>query len=237
MMRVLDLGVLESEEEQDSESESEKALTTQPHEISELSRFPDQRTVTMVCVTRPNKILDQLQKRLKFYKTNESGIYHCEAPIQQWIIHPTELALVERNYPLLPLARGEKLAQFIALCLEQKRTDYLQLILDVGLFTDPYTIWQKILEIKQIQPQIPDEAWPYMDRYLQSIPQNLWKLPTFDQALAERQQRTLIRQLRRKFKQVPNSVVQKIEATDDQEQLWLDLVIEANSLTEMGLSE
>jgi hypothetical protein len=243
MMRVWGLGAIESEEEQDSESESEKALTTKPHEISELSRFPDQRTVTMVCVTRPNKILDQLQKRLKFYKTNESGIYHCEAPIQQWIIHPTELALVERNYPLLPLARGKKLAQFIALCLEQKRADYLQLILDVGLFTDPYTIWQKILEIKKMQPQIPDEAWPYMDRYLQSIPQNLWKLPTFDQALEKSQQRgqqrAIIRQLRRKFKQIPNSVVQKIEATDDQEQLdqWLDLVIEANSLTEMGLSE
>jgi predicted ATP-dependent Lon-type protease len=100
-----------------------------------------------------------------------------------------------------------------------------------------------MIEVKKMQPQIPDEAWPYMDRYLQSIPQNLWKLPTFDQALEKSQQRgqqrAIIRQLRRKFKQIPNSVVQKIEATDDQEQLdqWLDLVIEANSLTEMGLSE
>ena len=50
-------------------------------------------------------------------------------------------------------------------------------------------------------------------------------------------QQILIRQLRRKFTSLPKKVVQKIEATDDLEQLdnWLDQVIVVDSLAETGL--
>jgi hypothetical protein len=48
--------------------------------------------------------------------------------------------------------------------------------------------------------------------------------------------RIVVRQLRRKFTQVPNSIiVQHIEATSDMEQLnhWLDQIVSANELAEI----
>ncbi|MBV7335878.1 hypothetical protein KFU94_48085 [Chloroflexi bacterium TSY] len=42
-----------------------------------------------------------------------------------------------KNYPLLPLARGAKLEQFIELCMQQGLVEYLRLTLDIGLVTDP----------------------------------------------------------------------------------------------------
>jgi hypothetical protein len=49
--------------------------------------------------------------------------------------------------------------------------------------------------------------------------------------------KTLVRLLHRKFAPVPKSVVQKVEATHDQKQLenWIDQIITANSLADMGL--
>jgi len=80
--------------------------------------MPDQRTVTIVCVTRPTKVLDDLQAHFRFVPTAEPGIYcNHEHQLPVWIIHPTELTLKPANYPLLPLARGAKLADFIELCI------------------------------------------------------------------------------------------------------------------------
>ena len=43
-----------------------------------------------------------------------------------WIVHLDELAPAPKNYPLLPLARGEKLRQFIDLCIENELDTYLR---------------------------------------------------------------------------------------------------------------
>ena len=55
------------------------------------------------------------------------------------------------------------------------------------------------------------------------------------EASVESQKRVLIRQLHLKFTSVPKKVVQKIEATDDLDQLdnWLDQIIVADSLAEI----
>ncbi|MEZ4866331.1 MAG: hypothetical protein R3C14_33750 [Caldilineaceae bacterium] len=74
-------------------------------------------------MTRPERILDELGSELRFVATAEPGIYHSDQSLPQWIIHPSELSLAPKNYPLLPLARGEKLAQFIELCLQAGLTD------------------------------------------------------------------------------------------------------------------
>jgi hypothetical protein len=73
-------------------------------------------TVTIVCVTRPDKILNELKKAYRFVQ-KEAGIYYCDEVLEKWIIHPSELDLVPKNYPLLVLARGDKLEQFISLCV------------------------------------------------------------------------------------------------------------------------
>lgn len=49
---------------------------------------------------------------------------------------------------------------------------------------------------------------------------------------------TLTRQLRRKFKNVPDTAVQAIEATDDVERLasWLDRLITARNLADLKIT-
>jgi hypothetical protein len=200
----------------------------------------------MVCVTRPNKILDQLKTAYRFVATDEAGIYLSDEKLSQWIIHPSELDLVPKNYPLLPLARGEKLEQFIALCMREGLNDYLQLIIDIGLATDPELIWRKLLEVKPMKHLIHEETWPIIDQFFQEMPEAIEKLPTFQDALAERlrqgerqgEKRTLIRQLRHKFSHIPQSIVQLIEATTDMEQLdnWSVQIISANKLTEIDFN-
>jgi hypothetical protein len=166
--------------------------------------------------------------------------------------------LVPKNYPLLPLARGEKLEQFISLCLREGLNDYLQLIMDIGLATDPELIWRKLLEVRPMKHLIREETWPIIDQFFQEMPEAIGKLPTFQEALAESlrqgfqqgekqgekqgeqqgEQRMLVRQLHRKFTPVPKGIVQHIEATTDLEQLddWLDQVISAKKLTDIDFN-
>jgi len=163
MMRVWGLGGLKTELEENDEREESS-------DEGQLSPLPSQRTLTIICVTKPISLLKQVDE-FQFLKTKEKGIYYYDGRIQQWIICPSELALIEKNYPLLPLSRGKKLEDFTSLCFRK------------GV------------------------------------------------------QKTLIRQLRHKFAPIDDSVIQKIEATNDMDQLdiWLDQVIVADSLADTGL--
>ncbi len=230
-----------------------KQTSTEPQEKEDDPiHSPHKITVTIVCVTRPDKILTQMKKELKF-KRIEAGIYHCNEVLGKWIICPSELALVPKNYPLLPLARGKKLEKFISLCVDQEFNDYLRLILDIGLATDPELIWRKILEVKQMRHKIREETWPIIDQFFKETPEAIGKLPTFQEALTttlkqgkqqglqqgqqmgeqqgalHNEHRIVLRQLQHRFKQVPNGIVQQIEATSDLDQLdeWLDQIIAA----------
>jgi hypothetical protein len=223
---------------------------SQDDDDNESVPLPNQMTVTIVCVTRPDKILTQLRKELKF-KRIEAGIYHCKEVLEKWIICPSELALVPKNYPLLPLARGKRLEKFISLCVRKGLNDYLRLILDIGLATDPEVIWRKILEVKQMRPMIREDTWPIIDQFFREMPEAIGKLPTFQEALADRlkegkeigeqqgalnnEHRLVLGQLQRRFNQVPKSIVQQIEASSDFEQLdqWLVQIITAKELKEI----
>lgn len=204
-------------------------------------RNPAKRTLTIICVTRPTKIL--AMPDMKFVATDQPGVYLYDGQLPIWIIHPSELELIERNYPLLPLAKGQKLEQFIELCVREGRTDYLQLILDIGLATDPETIWRKIMEVTKMTVKIREDTWPYIDRFLREVPEAFQKLPTFREVLDEKEQQTqrriLVRQLRRRFPQAPETVVQRIEATKSMDVLdhWLDEIIMANDFAETELGQ
>lgn len=157
------------------------------------------------------------------------------------------MALIPKNYPVLPLARGAKLEQFIELCLQHGLVEYLQLALDIGLVTDPDVIWRKILEVYGMELTIHEETWPYIDEFFRNVPEAMRKVPSFQEALEASeqegkregmrltQQRTLLRFLRHKFGDLPNSIVQLIEQTSNSEQLdaWMDQVFDAESLTAM----
>jgi hypothetical protein len=237
MMRAWGLRATEPDDEPPTDGELPAA--EQDKKPRELELLPSQRTITIVCVTRPTRILNWLQDEYKFYPTEQPGIYRCDERLRQWIIHPSELALIPANYPLLPLARGEKLAQFIELCLRDGLTDYLQLVLDVGMATDANIIWQKILEAKQMRMIIKEETWPYIDRYFKEVPEDMLKLPTFREMLAESrrsgiiltQHSTLLRLLEHKFGPVPAPLRQQVDSCNDSEQLdrWLDQILAATT--------
>jgi hypothetical protein len=275
MMRAWGLGALkpkkagESDDHFDSEeaeelednSDTDESSDENDTNESQLNRCFTQRTVTIVCLTKPVKILTTFKDKYQFVKTDEDGIYHCQGGLSQWIICPSELALIPKNYPLLPLAKGPKLAQFVDLCFQQGLFDYLRLIIDIGRYTDPDAILQKILEVQQMTPQISDETLAYADEFFRKKPELMWKLSAFQEAAqqafqqaaqqaaqqAEQRglqqgvqqgiQKALIHQLRCKFVSIPDSVVQKIEATSDIEQLntWLSKFIIAKSLADTGL--
>jgi hypothetical protein len=246
MMRVWGLGGLKPQEELEENEELEEENASCDEDI--LSPLPSQRTLTIICVTKPISILKQVDE-FKFLKTKENGIYCYDGRFPQWIICPSELNLVEKNYPLLPLSRGKKLEQFISLCFRDGLIDYLRLIIDIGLYTDPDVILPKIMEMTQMKIEIHDETRLRIDQFFKKLPEEMWKLPTFKKAFTENQrlwelrgqqqslQKVLIRQLRHKFDPIPDSVIQKIEATANLEQLdnWLDQVIVADSLAKTGL--
>ena len=247
VMRANGLGVAKSKGKSTSKPQKK---SVKPQKKGVKTQLLNEITATIVCVTRPDKILDTLKKEYRFVK-QEAGIYHCDEVLGKWIIHPSELDLVPKNYPLLPLARSEKLEQFISLCVREGLNDYLQLIIDVGLATDPELIWRKILEVKQMKHQIREETWPVIDQFFQEMPEAIGKLPTFQEALASAQRqsvrqgvqqgvlsnehRLLVRQLQRKFPHIPTDLVQHIEATSDIEQLdnWLDQIMLVDELNEI----
>lgn len=242
LMRAWSLGGMDEPKDKDEEH-------------APIIRDPSERTLTIICVKRPNKILSM--PKLKFAATDDPGIYLYDGQMPIRIIYPTELELIPKNYVLLPLAKGQKLEQFIDLCLREGLTTYLQLILDVGLATDPDAIWRKIIEVTQMPVKIREDTWPYIDRFFNQMPEAFQKLPTFRDALDESQriameegqrlgqrlgsqrtqQRILVRQLRRKFSQVPEPIVQRIETTESIDLLdrWLDEILMADDLAETEL--
>ncbi|MFN8486933.1 MAG: hypothetical protein U0350_05020 [Caldilineaceae bacterium] len=249
MMRAWGLGIIDDEDRPAATAASTHALRLYSAEIAEK---PSQRTVTIVCVTRPLKLLETLQHEFHFEPTREPGVYcNNERGISVWIIHPTELALKPANYVLLPLARGKKLELFLELCMQQGLLDYVQLTLDIGLVTDPDVIWRKLLEVYKMELTIHEDTWPYIDEFFRNVPEALHKLPTLQEVLAENariaerrgerrgelhsQQQTLMLILRHKFGMLPDHVGKVIEATDNEELLkkWLEQALDADSLAEI----
>jgi hypothetical protein len=259
MMRAWGLGAVQTKklkgDTKDTEDTPEDPESSEIH----LYRLPSQRTLTIVCVTRPDKIL-KLQEDFRFQKIDD-GIYHNPAQIPQWLICPSELALTPANYPLLPLARGKKLADFIALCFKEGLLHYVLLTLRIGLVTDPFTLWQQLLEVQRMQrvdvyePGQHEAVIPYIEQYFQAYPEDLKRLSLTHALLAEQlqqgkqqgmqqgmQQQTkklLLRQLGLKFTALPDVVRQRVETTDNLELLenWLTQVTLANSLAETELGK
>lgn len=244
MMRAWGIGVIDKSQ-QKKRKDATTPTTFMP--VEEIARLPRQRTATVVCVSRPRNILDTWQDEFCFEQTDEAGIYCDNAQkVPTWIIHPTELELKPSNYALLPLARGEKLEQFIELCLEEGLVEYLQLTLDIGLVTDPDVIWRKIMEVHGMELTIREETWPYIDEFFRNVPEAMRKVPTFQEAIeaSERrgavhnQQQTLILILRHRFEEVADHIVQRINTTDNLEELasWLEQALDVSSIEEIDFT-
>jgi len=141
--------------------------------------------LVVTCRTEAERLKNTVFAHLRQLNAIEFKIYFSDDILERWIIHPSELDLVPKNYPLLPLARRKKLEQFIALCLDEGLNDYLQLIIDIGLVTEPELIWRKLLEVRSMKHMIREETWPIIDQFFQEMPEAIGKLPTFQDALSE----------------------------------------------------
>ena len=87
------------------------------------------------------------------------------------------------NYPLLSLARGKALSDFIELCLQAGMFEELQFTLDIGLVNDPGPLWRKLLEVRQMQVKVQEETWEYINEFLRLTPEAFEKLPVFRDAI------------------------------------------------------
>ncbi|MEZ4867205.1 MAG: hypothetical protein R3C14_38130 [Caldilineaceae bacterium] len=191
MMRAWGVGVrdLAQQEQQQETEEDDKVIqevntNTAYLKTQEIAEVPSQRTVTIVCVTRPQKILDTLRTEFGFTATTEAGIYcNNDRRLPVWIIHPTELELKATNYPLLPLARGKKLEQFIELCIVEELVDYLQLTVDIGVTVDPDAIWHKIMELVNMTVTVREETWSLINEFFHKMPEAIEKLPTLQETM------------------------------------------------------
>ena len=93
-----------------------------------------------------------------------------------------------------------------------------------------------------MKPMIREDTWPYIEKYLRRVPEVLDKIPTFQEALAERelsgQQQMLLHALRHKFGDIPATLINRLEATTDAIQLtqWLDQTLDATTMAELDLT-
>jgi hypothetical protein len=102
LMRAYGLGVPKSkrksvltQKEEANKSKPRKSVSTPQKEEankSEPSQFLNEITVTIVCITRPDKILNELEKAYRFLE-KEAGIYHCDEVLGKWITKPGALPL------------------------------------------------------------------------------------------------------------------------------------------------
>ena len=255
LMRVWGLGAMKAPKEKKSDASKtdkeqraaaeayNKRVTVDELPPHELYALPKRRTLTVVAVTCPLKILKWLKDEFGF-RPIEPGVYHREGQISQWIICPSDLRIVPKNYPLLPLSKGKKLEDFIDHCLKEGLFDQLRLVMYVGVKVDPDTLWQKIKEVRKMATKIRPETLGYIDEFFRDAPDFFDDVPFIQEKMAEREQRgeqrakqrMLLTQLGYKFASVPQYVVQQIESTTDEEQLgsWLKLILSANTLQEMG---
>ncbi|MGB0388707.1 MAG: hypothetical protein ACPGWR_28130, partial [Ardenticatenaceae bacterium] len=183
MMRVWGLGALELINEKDLPAR-EMALKR------ERLKYPSQRTVTIICVTRPVKILSSLRHVFHFLPTDKPGIYFCDQHLPRWIICPTELELIPANYPLLALATGEKLEQFMDLCIREGLDDYFQLAVEIGMTSEPQLVLHKILEVQQMKRlKLREDTWEVIDQLVfHEMPEGQQHMLSLQQLLAESKQ-------------------------------------------------
>ncbi len=186
-MRSWGVGLWHKQNKSESESGAPDSATSDELESEwgkEAERLlPSQSTITIVCVIRPDKLLDVLNQELRIQPSERSGVYFCDSLIPTWIIHPAELAVTPANFALLPLARGKTLTDFIEICLREGRLDELQFSLEVGLMNDPDPLWRKLVEVRQMHIKVQEETWEYIDEFLRITPEAFEKLPTFREAI------------------------------------------------------
>ena len=220
----------------------------------EEEQLPTNATLTIVCSVRPDKILDDLQTELCFFPTSESGIYLNTQRIEERIIVSTELDVIEKNYPLLILAKGKKLLEFFEESVMKGLTEYVrfahrrlrltvEILLEVGVFTDPETIIEGVRRMSERHHELTPGLKRALESWFEDYPQHIHEMAPIRKVIEEQEKNAkredLSLLLESKFGPLAEEIVSQLEAVRDVDELTqlYKRALRAQMLEEVGLQE
>jgi hypothetical protein len=208
---------------------------------SEAEQLPTNATLTIVCSVRPDKILDGLKTELRFSPTSEPGIYLREQEIERRIVVSTELDVVEKNYPFLILAKGEKLLEFFEEVVRKGLTEYVEILLEVGVSIDPETMLEGVRRMSEKHQELTPGLKRALESWFEDYPQHIHEMAPIRRVLEERErnakQEDLRLLLKSKFGILSEELVSQLEAVRDVDELTqlYKRALQAQTLADIGL--
>ncbi len=195
-------------------------LAKQPEEANQL---PKNATITIVCSVRPDKILDDLKTELGFSPTKEPGIYIREQEIERRIVVATELDVIEKNYPLLILAKGKKMLEFFEEIVRKGLTEYVEILFQVGVNIDLETLMEGVRIMSGRYQELTPGLKRALERWFEDYPQHIHEMAPMRRVLEERERNArredLSWLLESKFGTLPEELVSKLDAVRDADEL------------------
>jgi len=219
----------------------------------EADGLPQHATINIVCSVRPDTVLDRLQSELHFVPTDEPGVYLCDQEIPRRIFVATELEVVPKNYPLLILAKGPKLLEFFERIVDEGLTEYVEIVFQVGVETDPETLIEGVRKMATRRKALTPGLRRALNAWFTEHPEEIHETEVIQKAIEEEKrnasiqvsEETLIRAKREdlslllesKFGPLSEALVSKLEALRDVDQLTrlYKRSLRAQTLEEIGL--
>ena len=153
-------------------------------------QLPSNATITIVCSVRPDKILDNLKEEFGFFPTKEPGVYLSNKPgIETRIIVATELDVIEKNYPLLILAKGEKLLKFFEEIVRKNLTEYVEIMFRVGVSIDPETLIEGVRRMRERSPEYQARLERAFTNLFTFSPESMERISPFREVLEEQRRK------------------------------------------------
>ena len=218
-------------------------------QAEEEKQLPINATITIVCSVRPDKILDNLKEELCFEPTSELGVYLSDQEIPRRIIVATELEVIEKNYPLLIIAKGKKLLDFFEEVVKKDLTEYVEVLFQVGVEIDPETLTEGVRRMAETHPELTEGLKRALNRWFEDYPQHIDEMSSIRRVLEERERNASMNAmlqakredlsllLERKFGTLSETLVSLLEALHDVEKLnrLYKRALNAETLEEVGI--
>ena len=221
----------------------------------ESDQLPTNATLTIVCSVRPKKLLEDLQAELQFFPTSEPGIYLNKQRIEERIIVSSELDVIEKNYPLLILAKGKKLLEFFEQVVMKGLTEYVEILLEVGVSIDPETMIEGVRRMAERHHELTPGLKRALESWFEDYPQHIYEMAPIRRFVEERVRNASIRAsmnaviqakretlsllLESKFGTLSKELISQLEAVNDVDELTqlYKLALDAQTLEEIGLQK
>lgn len=207
-------------------------------------RLPSNSTLTIVCSVRPDKILDDMKEEFGFSPTEEPGVYLSNEPgIETRLIVATELDVIEKNYPLLILAKGEKLLEFFEEIVRKDLTEYIEIMFQVGVSIDLETLTKGVMKMAGRYSELPDSLKQTLNQWFEDYPQHIQEMSSIRRVLEEREidakQEDLSLLLESKFGSLSETLISQLSAVGDVDKLnrLYRQALDARTLDEVGIPE